>query len=473
MLEVKTMTKKSSMRGALLVCASLLAAGCGQGEVLATRTSSLDTSSFPSTFARQWMTNLVNSIKGDKVSPPVAARTYAYASVAMYEAVVHGMPGHRSLAGQLNGLDSLPTPNPSLEYDWPTVLAHTMHQMMLASVPAFPGAVQRGPYTFPNRIFFEYTSETQASLTTLGEQQVGYRRIAGVPDQVIANSMAYAEELAAALVAWTEADNYYDVRFKGYIAPVGPDKWVPTGFGDPDKIALPAEPYFSEVRPLTLTSADECAVANLGLAPPPFSTDPTSAFYAEARAVYDKSLALSEEERIIARYWEDNPGPTGTPAGHWVAIASEQIRSRPLSDAVDVYAMLSIGFLDSFITVWEDKFTYNLLRPTTYIRRHIDADWLTLLGTPQFPTYTSGHSGQSGASGRLLAHVLGDIPFTDNTKVRRGFAPRTFASFDAAAEEAAVSRLYGGIHYPMDNDHGLAVGRCVAANIIDRVKLLE
>src|SRR5215208_2109711 len=128
---------------------------------------SRDASGYPATFARQWMTNLANSAKGDIVKPPVAARTYAYAAVAMYEAVVHGMPGHRSLAGQLNGLDSLPTPDPSLEYDWPTVLAETMHKMMLASVfppgPPQPGGI----YTFPAKIFYEYTTVTQAPLTSL------------------------------------------------------------------------------------------------------------------------------------------------------------------------------------------------------------------------------------------------------------------------------------------------------------------
>lgn len=462
------------MRGWSLVAAFCLVAGCrGDDSGAGTHPVSQEATAFPSTYARQWMTNLANSVKGDTVSPPLAARSYAYAGVAMYEAVVHGMPGYQSLAGQLNGLDALPVPDEGLEYDWPTVLAETMHTMMMASVPAYPGAVQRGPFTFPNRLFFEYTTATQASLTTLGPQQIAYRRLAGVSEEVIARSIAYGDELGAALVAWTEADGYYEVRYRGWIPPVGPDKWVPTGFSDSDKVAIATEPYFGTIRPIVLASTDECSPANLGLSPPPFSTDPASDFYAQALAVYNASLTLTEEQRTIANFWADNPGQTSTPPGHWVEIMGTMVRDRNLAEATRVYAFVSMGFLDSFIAIWQSKYDYNLLRPTTYIRRHIDADWLTLLPTPQFPTYVSGHSGQSGATARLMMQMFGNISFTDTTKVRRGFSARYYASFDEAAYEVALSRLYGGIHYPMDNFDGLDMGHCVAAKIIERVHLSE
>jgi hypothetical protein len=457
----------------IVAALSLVAACRGDDSGAGSHPVSQEATAFPSTFARQWMTNLANSVKGDVVTPPVAARTYAYAGVAMYEAVVHGMPGYQSLAGQLNGLDALPVPDETLEYDWPTVLAETMHTMMMASVPAYPGAVQRGPFTFPNRLFFEYTTATQASLTTLGPTQIAYRRLAGVSEEVIARSIAYGDELGAALVAWTEADTYYEVRYRGWVAPVGPDKWVPTGFSDTDKVAIPLEPYFGTIRPLAMATTDECSPVNVGDAPPPFSTDPASEFYAEALAVYNTSITLTDEQRTIARFWSDDPGQTSTPPGHWVEIMGTLLREKNLAEATRVYAFVSMGFLDSFIAIWQSKYDYNLLRPTTYIRRHIDSDWLTFLGTPQFPTYVSGHSGQSGATARLLTHMLGDISFTDTTKVRRGFNPRTYASFDAAASEVALSRLYGGIHYPMDNNDGLDVGHCVADKIIERVHLSE
>jgi hypothetical protein len=441
-------------------------AGC-QKEYAENQAYSLsqDAEVFPATFARQWMTNVANSVRGDTVSPPVASRTYAYTAIAIYESVVHGMPGYQSLAGQLNGLDSLPTPDLDLEYDWPSVLAHTLHTLMMASVPS------EGLYTYPNRLFFEHTTLTQASLTSLGPVQIGFRRADGVSEEVIQNSMDFAEQLAEALIPWMRDDQYYDLRYAGWIPPTGPDKWVPTGFGDQDKVANGLEPHFGEVRPLVLTHGAECAPESMGLAPPPFSTDPDSEFYQQALLVYETSLALTDEQRKIARFWEDAPGPTATPPGHWVDITTQLVKNEDLATAAAAYAWVSIGFMESFIAVWESKYTHNLLRPTTYIRRHIDPFWLTFLPTPQFPEYVSGHSGQSGASGRLLTAMFGDGPFVDETKLRRGFGPRTFANFEEAAEEAALSRLYGGIHYEFGNDHGLAVGRCVADRIIERVAL--
>jgi hypothetical protein len=409
---------------------------------------------FPSTYARQWMTNLANSVKGDRISPPVAARTYAYGAIAIYESVVHGMPGYHSLAGQLNGLDALPLPVPGLEYDWPTVMAQTMSQVAPAT------------YVFPTRLFFEFITPVQASLSTLGPAQIGYRVAAGVPQNVIDNSIDYGNALAGALIAWANSDGYAQARYKGWIPPTGPDKWVPTGFSDQDKVANPLEPWFGSVRPLVLAPG-ECE------APPPipFSTDPASAFYAQASAVHQTETNLTDEQFEIARFWADGPGDTPTPAGHWVAITTQIVRPQSLAVASAAYAWISIGFLDSFIACWDAKYTYNLLRPETYIRNYIQSNWRSVLPTPQFPTYTSGHSTQSGASAALLTAMFGSGPFTDNTKLRRGFGPRSFANFTAAAQEAADSRLYGGIHYPMDNSAGLTQGQCVGNAIVSRVHI--
>jgi hypothetical protein len=442
-----------------LVCALTLGAcaiGCGSDDVDASiveTSSSLDASVHPSTYARQWMVNMQNSVKFDVISPPVAARTYAYGAIAMYEAVVHGMPGYQSLAGQLNGLSSLPQPSPGVEYDWPSVLAATMNKVVPAT------------YVFPDRVFYEFITPAEATLKELGPAQIGYRRTSGVPDQVVDDSIAFGEALADALIAWANSDGYAEAEYKGWIDPVGPDKWVPTGFSDLDKVANPVEPWFGEIRPLVLTSSDECA------APPPvpFSTDPASAFYAEASAVHQTETTIGDQQREIAAFWADGPGATPTPAGHWVAITTKFVRSQPLSAAVEAYALVSIGFMDSFIASWNDKFKYNLLRPETYIRRHIQSDWRPLMPTPQFPSYTSGHSTQSSSSASLLTALFGSGPFTDDTKLRRGFGPRTFASFEAAAQEAGISRIYGGIHYPMDNSSGAFSGHCVADKILSRV----
>jgi len=438
-------------------------------------------SAFPATFARQWMVNLANSVKGDGVSPPVAARTYAYGAIALYESVVHGMPGYRSLAGQLNGLSSLPQPDGGLDYDWPSVMAATMSRLVVEPGPTGPGnpippppapgapVDTPGLYVYPLRLFFEFTTLTQASLKGLAPIQLGLRKTAGVPQNVIDNSVAYGTQLGNAIVAWANSDGYAEIRFKGYVPPKCDSCWVPTGFSDTAKIANPLEPGFGTLRPLVLHTPDECAPAPHV----PFSTDPASEFYAQANTVFQTDANLTQDQVDIARFWEDGPGATATPPGHWVAITTKFVRSKTLADAASAYAFVSIGFYDSFISCWQTKYQYNLLRPETYIRRYVagGSGWKGLLGVPQFSSYTSGHSTQSGASAVLMTEVFGSGPFTDDTKLRRGFNARTYSSFTAASEEAAVSRLYGGIHYPMDNNVGLTQGQCVGNAVASRVHL--
>ena len=241
---------------------------------------------------------------------------------------------------------------------------------------------------------------------------------------------------------------------------------MPTGFSDTDKVTEPLLPWFGKIiRPVILTAPDECRPAG----PPAFSTDPSSDFYRAAKEVQEKVESGTEEERLIARFWADDPRATGTPPGHWVNIATKYVRSKNLAEAAHGYALASLTHLDAFIAVWQSKYEHNILRPQTYIRRHIQPQWRPTLGTPQFPSYVSGHSGVSGAAGVMATAAFGDGPVVDDTLVRRGFAARTFANFDAAAREAVVSRLYGGIHYTFDNDDGYQVGVCVANKALERV----
>jgi hypothetical protein len=419
------MTRKTRARmrwAKFVVLCPLTVSACGPEtadrggtEESASHTHALGTpvASFPSTAVRHWMASLANAARDDQVTPPVASRTYAYGAIAMYEALVHGMPGHHSMVGQLNGLTSLPLPEAGADYDWPTVLAATMHR------------VQRDIHIFPFLEFHEFVTPSMAALGTLGPVQIGHRRIAGVAEDVIDRSEAYGASLGEALAAWANADGYPDdVRFAAWEPPRGPDKWVPTGFADTDKVARAIEPHFGRLRTLVLTDGSEC------LAPPPpeFSTDPASAMYQEALAVYTTDLELTQEQRTIALFWADGPGTSGPP-GHWVEILNTLIRNESMADAVVAHMKMGIGQYDAFVSTWYSKYYYNLLRPTTYIRRHIDPTWRSFIPAPQFPEYTSGHSGQSGAATTVLAAVLGDVPFTDTTKVRRGFEARSYASF--------------------------------------------
>ncbi|MEO6578800.1 MAG: vanadium-dependent haloperoxidase, partial [Candidatus Limnocylindria bacterium] len=203
--------------------------------------------------------------------------------------------------------------------------------------------------------------------------------------------------------------------------------------------------------------------------PPEFSTEPGSAFFGEALQVYEAVNLLTPEQRDVALFWSDDPGLTATPPGHSLSILTQLLRAqdRSLAFAAEAYARLGAAVCDAFIACWYVKYRENLVRPITYIRRHIDPAWgdPLPLATPPFPEYTSGHSVQSGAAAEVITGLFGDVAFTDHTHDARGMAPRSFGSPAEFAQEAAISRLYGGIHFRSAIERGLDHGRCIGAAV--------
>jgi membrane-associated phospholipid phosphatase len=235
------------------------------------------------------------------------------------------------------------------------------------------------------------------------------------------------------LVSRAEHDGA-DAPFTGTI-PIGPEYWVPT----PPGYLPPLLPRWGEVRPWNIQNP-------VALRPPPPPQPGEPAFEAEVQEVYHVSQTLTPEQRAIALFWADGPG-TFTPPGHWDAIALELVRAHGLGTAATarVFAVLNTAEADAFICIWDAKYAYWSIRPVTAIRREIDPDWNPLITTPPFPSYVSGHSGTSGAAATVLS----------------AFFPAEAAQLHAWAAEAAVSRLYGGIHFRSDNEVGLALGTSV------------
>ena len=193
--------------------------------------------------------------------------------------------------------------------------------------------------------------------------------------------------------------------------------------------------------------------------PVPYSTDPTSEFYAQAKATYDTVAANTPWQLETALFWRDNPdGTTGLPAGHWALIALTLIRDLgyELAEAAELMAVHGIAVADGFTSCWTEKYRTNLLRPVTYVRNTFDPNWVTPVNTPQFPEYTSGHSVGSGAAATVLTAMAGTVGFTDNTNPAH--PARSYRSVWDAANEAAISRQYGGIHYPMGISAGIDQG---------------
>jgi hypothetical protein len=447
-------------------------------------------------FVSEWMHNYYGLVRAERISPPVASRVTAYGAVALYEGLASATPSLRSLAGQLNGLDSIPQADPTLRYD-PVLVALASHKTVL------------------DTLFAEGLPATRAALATLTDSLTAARVALEIPEAVQARSAELGSRIGTAILAWAAADGMDKTRGMTWKSSVGPQYWVndtpesdyvpqnlsaaselvaldnpsasfrPGQAGErnlvvnrPKSTAIktlkgvnPAgatEPYWGTLRPLALKTPDECAPS----APLPFSPEKGSSFYQEAMKLYEASKQLTDEQRLIVYYWADNPGQTGTPTGHWLSIGSQLIAQLQLSAdrAAELFALGTIAQADAFIGIWHEKFRREVIRPYTYIRRYIDPAWQTVITTPSFPEYPSGHSGQSAAAAGIFTALLGTVAFDDSTNLALGHPVRRFDSFQAAADEAAASRFYGGIHYEMGNESGKELGRCVASKVLERVK---
>jgi hypothetical protein len=394
-------------------------------------------SEYDAAVATAWLDELLALIRTTPgYSPPVASRAIAYTGITLYEAIVAGMPGHRSLAGLLPGLPPLPASGANAAYHWP-IAGNAALAEILRSL--FPGA-------------------SASRLEAIDRLEANFAVTA--PRGIRVRSIDHGRSVARAVFAWSATDGGHEGYLHNvdgrYVPPLGPGLWVPTAPG-----FLPAlQPFWGADRHF-IAASTECDSPP----PTPYSTDPGSAFVQGALEVFATVNELTADQLAIARFWSDDPGVTATPPGHSLSILAQIARARDVSlaEAAETWARLGIAIADAFIGCWRVKYRDNLLRPITYIRATIDPGWgdpLPLV-TPPFPEYTSGHSVQSAAAAAVLTAQFGAVAFVDHTHDARGLAPRAFASFEEAAAEAAISRLYGGIHFREGIEQGLIQGRKV------------
>jgi hypothetical protein len=371
-------------------------------------------------------------------TPPVVSRALAYAGVALYEALAPGSRQYRSLERELPGLRLRDRTDRGLH--WPTVANSTLAAMM--------------------RLLFPTTGDANKAAIDDLEASFADRSRRRTMQSAFTRSDAHGRSVARSVFGWSRRDGGHEAylrNFPGdYVPPVGPGLWVPT----PPSFQSALQPSWGRNRCFAIASGSACPPGP----PTTFSEDSSSGFFAEAVEVYDAVNNRTPEQEAIALFWSDDPGVTSTPPGHSISIATQVIRLEraSLMVAAETYAKVGMAVADAFISCWHAKYRYNLLRPVTYIRALVDSGWLPVLNTPPFPEHTSGHSVQSGAAFQVLADLFGDrYSFDDHTHDGRGLAPRHFDSFSQCADEAAISRLYGGIHFRPAIDQGLEQGRCV------------
>lgn len=395
----------------------------------------------------------------DIFSPTRASRVFVYPNIAAYEVLAAcSRDGHKSLAGQLNELTPVPRPDSLLVIN-PNLAA------LVAHIEVSRGLV----FTETELVHYRDSLYKIWEDTNREEFQV---------------SRDYGLEVADFIKNWMDEDNYKKtVTMPKFSVDEGdPSRWQPTPPAYMDGI----DPHWNKVRTLVIDSAQQFKP----IPPPPFSMHPDSLFFKEVKEVYDISLEITKkgdesEEIAIAQFWDCNPYVSVnrghlmfatkkiTPGAHWIGITKIASRKAGLDflETVRAYTQTSIAIFDGFISCWDEKYRSNLVRPETLIQQYFDDQWKPILQTPPFPEYTSGHSVISGAAGVALTDLFGeDFAFDDDTEVPYGLPVRSFTSFDQASAEAAISRMYGGIHYRQAVEVGVTQGRDLGNYVIEKLE---
>ena len=387
-------------------------------------------------------------------SPVVASRNYAYANIAAYECMVAGDSAYRSLSGQIKHLPPMPRPTAGKKVDY-----------KLASLLAF---VKVGnAVTFPEGVLMDYWNEIKDGADD-----------AGMPGDVLKNTVAFSDTVAAAVLKWSKGDNYAQTRSaEKYTVMEEDGRWIPT----PPAYAQALEPHWCKIRPLLLDSA-----AQFMPPPPPAYNmkDSTSPYCREVMEVKNIVANLTAEQKHIADFFDDNPfnlHVTGhvmyatkkfSPPGHWMNIVgiAAQKSGADFNKTVAAYTETAIALFDGFIACWKAKYKTNTIRPETVINKVVDPSWQPYIQTPPFPSYVSGHSVISAASAEVMSHHFGDnFAYTDTSELEFGIPNRSFTSFRQAALEASWSRLYGGIHFRSDLENGNLVGKQIGEYIVGKL----
>jgi hypothetical protein len=396
---------------------------------------------------------LTDVIVHDIYAPPVASRIYAYSNLAFYEAIRFTDNSASSITAQLKGFDKIVNPNKNKQYNF-----------YVAAIKSF--------FKISTALIFSKDSMKQA------EKQMLQSYKNNLSNEIYENSIALGDTIGSVILKRAATDNYKQTRgMPKYSVFKEEGKWEQT----PPDYADAAEPHWDKIKPLLLDSAAQFPIP----APPKYSIEKNSAYYKELMELYNTGKTLTASQDTIARYWDDNPFVTQheghlmyankktTPGGHWQGITNilcKQQKTNTIKTS-RAYALMSCAILDAFIACWHEKYVTKMVRPITVIQNKIDADWNSLLQTPPFPEYTSGHSTISAAAATILTKILGDnISFHDTTEKEYLGLERSFTYIMQAAEEVSISRLYGGIHYRSALENGFKQGEKIGNFYVEKIK---
>lgn len=379
--------------------------------------------------------------------PPVSARAFAYVSCTAWESALPAIKGGVSIQNYCPGY--IQPPKISGAFYLPASLNAAYAEIIRQFFPTAP------PHLLEKIQLLE--AEQAQTLRQQADPEV-YRKSAN-----------YGKRTAVAVWRWSAVDSIghdaFLYNFDRNYAPINcPGCWQPGG-SHPMPALLP---NWGRVRTFIVPPGTVEIRA-----PVTFDEHPNSACYAEAMEVFSMSQPLSKENHWIAEFWSDDvPGFTVTPAGRWISISNQVIQKSPISlpEMLELYLKLGLALSDAMVICWDAKYRFNRERPEAYIERNIQKTWNPLHESPSFPGYPSGHSALGAVASVILTDFLGgDFEFSDRThEDRKEFAgmARNYPSFDASAYENAMSRVALGVHFRMDCEEGLRLGRIVGQRVV-------
>ncbi len=397
---------------------------------------------------------LVDVIMEDLFNPPVASRVQVYPNIAAYEVLCYKYKDMHTMAGQLNGLTRIWPPADKIDES-------------LAAMIAFNTVARKLVY-----------SEYMIDSFQKKEIEAWLRK--NNNDQAILNSsIIYGKTSGDHIITWMRKDNYEHTRtLMRYVVVDSASAWQPTS---PD-YGNAIEPNWLLMRSFLFDSSNRIHVRP----PTPYNEDKNSNFYKGAMEVYLNAKKSDTVQHRIALFWDCNPNITKSaghmtyfvhkvsPAGHWIRLTGQALNNTHASEMkrCQTYLLVSLSLYEGFLSCWTDKYYFNKIRPETYINRLIASTWRPYIETPPFPEYPSGHSVVSGCASTILTGMIRQsYSFIDSSEMYINLPPRRFKSFKMAADEASISRFYGGIHFREALDNGLEQGRKIAAYILQQIKL--
>jgi hypothetical protein len=391
----------------------------------------------------------------DVTSPVAASRYYAYITIAAYE-IYHTVDQKDYLSYQ-NALNEFPA----------IVIADSLSRKADKNLASILMVYRCAEILLPSGYLIKKEIDSLKNIFTNEGEELTFNKTLELVNNYLNNFIPYVRK-----DGFTKLNN-----LPRYTPKKDPGFWQPTG----PAFMQALEPHWNKLRTFVLDSAKSFKV----IPPALYDTSKQSSFYQQMVEVYDFVNKKNKEQIAIASFWDCNPFIVtqighvefGTkkisPGGHWIGITGIVALQNNLSLAktLEIHSLVGIAMADAFIACWDEKYRSQRIRPETAIQKLINPRWAPLLQTPPFPEYVSGHSVVSSTAALVLTQYFGEHQsFVDDTETLFGLPIRKFQSFDQAAREASLSRLYGGIHFRDAIEQGIWLGEQVGKKVITKLQ---